>query len=108
MESQLEYDGSDVQNKDEVNPKIVAVQDGDEVPPEYRVNVEVSSYHDIERVSIYLDGDKVAEDESFPYGYNFDFSPAQYGGHKFRVVVEDDDGNEGDYEVNLVVTPWSL
>lgn len=108
MTSKLEFDGNDVKNKKEVHPEIVGVKDGQGIPPDFRLNVEVSSYEDVDSVKIYLDGEKVTEDKSFPWGYNFDFSSAQYGNHTFKVVAIDDDGNEGDYSIDLKVVPWVL
>jgi hypothetical protein len=106
MRSKLEYDGDDVDNKDEVFVEIVGFEDGDEVSLEFRLNVEVSGYHDVDEIRIYMDGNKVAEDSSEPYGYNFELDKSQMGTHKFEVVVEDEKGHKDEDEVELVIAGY--
>jgi membrane peptidoglycan carboxypeptidase len=108
MTSKLEYsNGGDVENKDEVHTKIVGVSDGDTVPLFFRLNVEVSAYEDVERVNIYMDGDKIGDDRSEPYGYNFELSVSDIGEHTFEVVARDEDGNKGSDEVKLDVSGYA-
>lgn len=102
MVSQLEFDGDDVEKEDPV-VEIVDVSDGDEVPRHFRLKVEVSTARDVKKVRIYLDGDQVASDESFPYGYNFAFEESQVGEHTFKAVAEDKKGNKGDHKIKLTV-----
>ena len=102
MKSQLEYDGDDVK-KDDPAIEIVALDDGQDVPRHFRLKAEVSTARDIDRVKIYLDGEKVSEDKSHPYGYNFELSGSQVGEHEFKVVVEDEKGNEDDDKIKLNV-----
>lgn len=81
---------------------------GDVVPLEFRLNVEVSSANDIDAVRIYLDGEQVTKDESKPFGYNFTFAPDQVGTRKFRAKATDEDGREGETEIELKVVGYSL
>ncbi len=108
MVSKLEFDGNEVSNKDDVNVSIVGVENGDDVPLDFRINVEISAYNDIERIKIYMDGNEVATDKSAPYGYNFTFNKNQLGNHTFKVEAEDDDGNEGSDSVDLNIKGWVL
>lgn len=107
MTSKLEFDGDEVSNKDDVHVKIVGVDNGDKVYIKFRLNVEISAYNDIEKVRIYKDGQKVAEDENEPYGYNFELESGDIGEHEFEVTAEDDDGNKGSDKVRLKVAGYS-
>lgn len=102
MKSRLEYDGDDVKKRDP-EVEIVGMSNNQEVPKNFRLKVEVSSARDIDRVKIYLDGEKVSEDKSFPYGYNFEFNDGQLGSHEFKAVVKDEKGNEGEDRITLRV-----
>ncbi|MBN1162653.1 penicillin-binding protein [Patescibacteria group bacterium] len=106
MESRLEFDGDEVENKDKVFIEITGFEDGDEVSLEFRLSAEVSGYYDIAEIRIYMDDNKVAEDSSEPYGYNFELDSSQMGKHKFKVVVEDEKGHKDDDEVELVVAGY--
>lgn len=108
MTSKLEFDGDEVSNKDDVNVEIVDLDSGDKVPLDFRLNVEVSAYHKVDKIIIYMDGNKVAEDKSEPYGYNFELSSGDIGKHEFRVKAEDDDGNDGDTKETLEVVGYVL
>ena len=108
MTSKLEFDGDEVENKDDVYVRIVGLGDNEEVPLQFRLNVEISAYNDIEEVRIYLDGEKITEDPNFPWGYNFDLSPADIGDHEFEAVAEDEDGNEGSDKKRLFVGGYEL
>ena len=65
-----------------------------------------TSYRDIEEVRIYMDGNKMAEDGSAPYGYNFELSPSQMGKHEFEVVVENEKGNKDSDKIILDVAGY--
>jgi hypothetical protein len=103
--SELEFDDDGDVEKD-VDPKITfpGLNDGDTLPLEFRLSVEVSSPNDIEYVRFSVDGDSVGEDKSVPYGYTFTFSPEQAGEHEFSVRAEDDDGREGKKTIKLKIT----
>jgi len=108
MTSKLDFDGDEVENKDDVYVRIVGLDDNEEVPLQFRLNVEISAYHDIDEVRIYLDGNKVTEDSNFPWGYNFDFSPSDIGEHEFEAIAEDEDGNKGSDTKPLYVGGYGL
>lgn len=104
MKSALEYD-SDGKLKD-ADPvvKIVNIKDNSTIPAIFRLKVEVSAPNDIKRVSMYLNDEKVAEDTSEPYGYNFNFSPADIGKKvQLKAVALDSEGNKGDDEVDFEI-----
>ena len=103
MVSRLEFDDDEVSNKDEVFVEIVGLDDGDTVPMEFRLNIETSSYYDIEKVRIYMDDDKKAEDSNEPFGYNFKLTSKDFGEHEFKVVAEDEKGNKGDTDIKLII-----
>jgi len=99
----LEFADGKVSNKDDVHVEIVGVKDGDTVPLIFRLNVEVSAYRDIDKVTIYMDDTKMTEDTSRPYGYNFELKASDIGKHKFRVVAttENDNKDEDNLELNV-------
>ena len=70
---------------------------------EFRLNIETSSYYDIEKVRIYMDDDKKAEDSNEPFGYNFKLKSKDFGEHEFKVVAEDEKGNKGDTDIKLII-----
>lgn len=102
MESGLEYDGDDPEEGDPT-VRIVGVKDGQTVPRNFRLKVEVSTVRDIENVRVFLDGNEVTKDKSYPYGYNFTFDGSQTGSHEFRAEAEDDEGGKGDHSIRLTV-----
>ena len=106
MVSKLEFDDDEVKNDDEVNVAIVGINDGDSVPLEFRLNVEVSAANDIDVVNIYMDGNKVAEDKSEPFGYNFELKASDIGEHTFEASAKDDNGNKGNAKVKLKVAGY--
>jgi hypothetical protein len=103
MVSKLEFDGDEVSNKDNVSVEIVGLDDGDTVPMEFRLNVEVSAYNDIDKVKIYFNGEKVGEDNNEPFGNNFKLTPKDFGEKEFKAVAVDDKGNEGETAIKLIV-----
>ncbi len=107
MTSKLEFDGDSVKNKDDVNTQIVSVKDGQNVPLSFRLNVEASLYYDISKVTIYMDDNKVAEDNSSPYGYNFELKAGDIGTHEFKATVTDEKGNKGSDSVKLNVVGYA-
>ena len=87
----------------DTNPVVsfVGLSNGDNVPLNFRLSVEVSSPNDIEEIRIYMNGNQVADDSSEPYGYNFNLTSA--GSYSFEVVAEDDDGRKGSKKIDLNV-----
>jgi len=108
MVSKLEFDGDEVSNKNDVYAEITGLKDGDSVFLNFRLNVEVSCYEDIEKVTFYLDGEKVSEDKNSPYGYTFNLSSGQIGKHKFKVTATDEDDNKGSTEITLDVKGYAV
>ncbi len=105
----LKYkDGGDVDNKDDVYVKITGINSSKTVYLDFRLIIEVSAFNKIDKVKIYKDGEKVAEDGSRPYGYSFTLSPSDIGKHTFKAVVEDKEGNKGEDSVELNVVGYSV
>lgn len=107
MVSKLKFDGDEVTNKDEVNVEIVGVKENQNVPLNFRLNVEISAYNDIKIVRIYMDDEKVAEDTRAPFGYNFELKASDIGSHEFKAVVTDEDGNKGEAKIRLNVVGYA-
>ena len=108
MRSKLEYDSDgEVENKDEVNVAIVGVDDGDTLPLNFRLNIEVSSYHDVSLITIYMDGEKIAEDSSEPYGYNFKLGVDKIGEHEFEATARNKNDDKGSTKVKLNVSGYA-
>jgi penicillin-binding protein 1C len=106
--TRLEFnDDGDATNSSDIFVSIVGFDDGDTVPLDFRLRAEISTGKDIEKIRIYMDGEKVAEDGSKPFGYNFSLSPEQIGKHTFKVVAENEKGNKDDDEVELNVVGWA-
>jgi membrane carboxypeptidase/penicillin-binding protein PbpC len=101
MTSALEFDGDDVDEDADPKIEIINFEDGDSAPLTFRLKVEVSSPADVEKIEFFMDGEKVSEDESEPYGRNFTLTSGQAGEHKFRAKVTNDKGNTDDTEITL-------
>jgi membrane peptidoglycan carboxypeptidase len=100
--SHLEYDDDgNVTNEDDIFVDIVGLKDGDRVSKDFRLQVEVSAGNDIDKIKIYDNGKHVADDSSYPYGYNFSFEDS--GEHSFEVRAVDEEGNEGKTKIKLQV-----
>lgn len=108
MVSKLEFDGDEVSNKDDVYAQIVGLKDDSSVFLNFRLNVEVSSYEDIKRVTFYLDGEKVSEDENSPYGYTFNLPSDKIGKHTFKVTATNEEDDKGSDEVTLNVRGYAV
>ncbi|MFC1622275.1 Ig-like domain-containing protein, partial [Patescibacteria group bacterium] len=105
----LEFDGDgDVSDSSEVCVSIINFENGDKVPMDFRLAVEVSSAKDVEEVKVYIDGNKVTTDRSEPWGYNFELGKGDIGRHTFRAVAVNEKGNEDEKEIELEVTGYVL
>jgi penicillin-binding protein 1C len=98
----------DVKDSNNICAKIVNFKDGEEVPLDFRLSVEVSTANKVDHVNVYMDGNEITSDKSEPYGYNFELSADQIGTHKFKVVAHDNKGNEADDEISLDVVGYQL
>ncbi len=109
IKTALEFEGDgEVSNKDDVYVKIVGLEKNAKVPLRFRLNVEVSSYHDVDRVTIYMDDKKITEDGSRPYGYNFELSADTIGKHTFKATAKDEKDNKGDDSIELEVIGYQV
>lgn len=99
------YFDEDGDPKEDGDPyvEVLDFDDGDKVPLEFRLKVEVSSPHTITKVKIYMDDDLITTDTSIPYGYDFTFSLSETGEHEFEVKAEDSKGKEGETKIKLNV-----
>jgi membrane peptidoglycan carboxypeptidase len=102
--SRLKFDSDGkVINDDEVYVDIVGLRNRDSVPLQFRLDAEVSSYHDIREVRIYKEKELVTRDRTYPYGYDFEFSEEEAGEYEFTIVAEDRRGNKGEVKIKLKV-----
>ncbi len=105
MKSRLEYDSSGHLKKDK-NPavEITNIEDGSTVPNLFRLKVEVSAPNEIKRVTIYVNDEKIAEDSSEPFGYNFNFPLSDVGKeYKIKVIATDKKGRKGSDTVHFTL-----
>jgi len=101
-------DDGDVEDSDDICASIVNYNDGDTVPLDFRLSVEVSSGRDVEEVRVYKDGEKITSDKSEPYGYNFELSASEIGEHQFKIVAKDEKGNKDEDDIKLNVVGYQL
>lgn len=99
--SGLKFDGDDVDDDTDPVVSFIDLDDGDTVPLNFRLGVEVSSPNDIEEVRIYMNDEQVTADKSDPFGYNFELTTS--GTFTFEAVAEDEDGREGSKKIRLHV-----
>ncbi|OGC45646.1 hypothetical protein A2V49_02985 [candidate division WWE3 bacterium RBG_19FT_COMBO_34_6] len=103
----LAFDDGEV-DKDRICIEIPNFKDGDRVPLDFRLSAEVSSGRDIEYVKVYMDGQRMTEDRSSPWGYNFELSSKDIGTHDFKVVAENERGEKAEEDVELEVVGYQL
>ena len=105
MESRLDFDDDgDVRENSDPVIEIVNIENGDTIPLVFRLKAEISSPNDVDKVKIYVDGEKIAEDESDPYGYNFNFGLSDIGKElELKVTVEDEDGRDDSDSVRVKI-----
>ena len=101
-------DDGDVEDSDDICASIVNYNDGDTVPLDFRLSVEVSSGRDVAEVRIYKDGEKITSDKSEPYGYNFELSASDIGEHQFKIIAKDEKGNKDEDDITLNVVGYIL
>jgi hypothetical protein len=99
--SRLAFDDEGKSSGDKISAEIVGFSDGQVVPLEFRLKVDAWSEDEIEQVSIYLDDEKITDDGSFPYGYNFAFKPADGGEKEFRIKARDKDSRTAEDSIKL-------
>lgn len=105
----LEFDDDgDVKDSDDICAEIVNFNNGDTVPLDFRLSVEVSAANDVKEVRIYKDGEQITKDGSEPFGYNFELSAGDIGEHTFEITAEDEDGNEDTDKIKLNVVGYIL
>lgn len=93
----------DTENQIEV--KIKEPQDQSQVSPDFRVLVEPISINDIVFVEIYINGEKKANLNSFPYEQFFSLPDGTY---TIRARAQDTKGNTGEREIKIGVNvPWN-
>lgn len=101
--SRLAFDDEGKSSGDKISAEIVGFSDGQVVPLEFRLKVDAWSEDEIEQVSIYMDDEKITDDGSFPYGYNFVFKPGDGGEREFRIKARDKDGRTAEDSIKLTV-----
>jgi hypothetical protein len=83
--------------------EFIGLSNGDTVPLEFMLSVEVSSSKEIKEVRIYRRDKLMTHDKSVPYGYNFSFGADDQGEYEFKAVAEDKNGLEGEATIRLNV-----
>lgn len=101
--SKLAFDEEGNPSGDKISAQIIGFNNNQEVPLEFRLKVDAWSKDGIDYVSIYLNGEKITDDASFPYGYNFVFSPKEAGEKKFVIRAKDKKGRVAEDSITLVV-----
>lgn len=107
MRTKLEFDGDEVKNKDEVYVQIVGPTSGSKVFLDFRLNVEVSSYRDVKGINIYMDGDKVTDDDNEPFGYSFSLPATAIGEHEIEVTARNENDDKGSDKVKIEVVGYA-
>jgi membrane peptidoglycan carboxypeptidase len=101
--SKLSFDSDGNSSGDKISADIVGFTDGQVVPLEFRLKVDAWSEDDISQVSIYVNDTKVTDDKSFPYGYNFVFTPAEAGEKEFKIKARDKNDRTAEDAIKLVI-----
>lgn len=99
--SRLSFDEDGKASGDKIFAEIIGFSNGQTVPLEFRLKVDAWSEDDIAQVSIYLNDEKVTDDGSFPYGYNFVFRPEDAGEKEFRIKARDKKGRTAEDKITL-------
>jgi len=101
--SKLAFDADGNSSGDKISADIMGFTDGQVVPLEFRLKVDAWSEDEITQVDIYMDGDRVTTDKSFPYGYNFVFKPEDAGEKEFKIKAWDSSGRIAEDSIKLVI-----
>ncbi len=101
--SKLSFDSEGKASGGKISADIIGFSDGQIVPLAFRLKVDAWSEDDIDQVSVYVDDEKVTDDKSFPYGYNFVFTPVDAGEKEFRIKARDKSGRTAEDKINLVI-----
>lgn len=101
--SHLTFDENGKLSSGKISADIVGFTDGQTVPLEFRLKVDAWSEDEISQVDIYVDGEKVTEDKTFPYGYNFVFTPKDSGEKEFKAKARDKSGRTAESSIRLKV-----
>jgi len=101
--SKLAFDADGNSSGGKISADIVGFEDGQVVPLEFRLKVDAWSESEIAQVDIYMDGDHVTTDKSFPYGYNFVFTPKDAGEKEFKIKALDKSGRIAEDSIKLVI-----
>lgn len=102
--SKLTFDNDGDVSGGKISVDIADFKDGQTVPLQFRLKADAWSENDIDYVQVYVNGEKVTEDGSFPYGYNFEFTPSQVGEKEFRVKVRDSEGRTDEDSIRLKIS----
>lgn len=101
--SKLSFDSDGNASGDKISADIVGLEDGQVVSLEFRLKVDAWSEDEVAQVDIYMDGDHVTTDKSFPYGYNFVFKPEDAGEKEFKIKARDENGRTAEDSIKLVI-----
>ena len=75
--------------------KIISPRDGVELGGTIEINVDATDDVELEKVTLYIDGNKIKEYTSGPYKYSWDSGKALEGAHTIIVEAVDRSGNIG-------------
>jgi len=83
--------------------KILSPKDGAELGGTIEINIDATDDVELEKVILYIDGNKIKEYTSSPYKYSWDSSKAAEGAHTITAEAMDKSGNVGRKSVTLVM-----
>jgi len=83
--------------------KILSPKDGAELGGTIEINIDATDDVELEKVTLYIDGNKIKEYTSSPYKYSWDSSKAAEGAHTITAEAMDKSGNVGRKSVTLVM-----
>ncbi len=82
---------------------IISPSDGAVLGGTIEINLEATDDVELEKVTLYIDGNKIKEYTSGPYTYTWDSSKASEGAHTITVEAVDKTGNVGRKSVTVIM-----
>jgi len=82
---------------------IISPSDGIALGGTIEINIDATDDVELEKVSLYIDGEKVKEYSSGPYKYSWDSSKATEGIHKITAEAMDKSGNLATKSITMIM-----
>jgi len=83
--------------------RIFSPKDRVEIGGAIEINIDATDNTELEKVTLYIDGNKIKEYTSDPYKYSWDSSKATEGTHTITVEALDKSGNVGRKSVTVIM-----